>query len=171
MKVARLSFLYTGRLYRQEVFLVPISVRDWVDLRVIVRPEGLYEWKIPMTPSGIDPATFRFVAQFLNQMRHRVLRKSNEYYKKSVFICSLRYPACSAHAPYYHMTCTAPHYFPTLSHKWHRFRKTFLNIKYVFRISLQLLSEIFFTPKRLERCMIVNVYWSLCKVHVIIVKL
>jgi hypothetical protein len=51
--------------------LVLISAKGSVDTRPIVRMEGLGQLKNPSNPSGIEPATFRFVAYCLNQLLYR----------------------------------------------------------------------------------------------------
>ena len=72
MKVVRLSAPRTGRLYPQEISLVLIFIRGWVSPKATVRQEGLCQWQTPVAPSGIALATFRFVAQSLNQIWHHV---------------------------------------------------------------------------------------------------
>jgi hypothetical protein len=70
MKVV-MSALRTDRLYPQEIFLVLISVRDWVNPRAIVQREGLT--RMPMKNSNdIIGNGIRLVLRWLNQLRHRV---------------------------------------------------------------------------------------------------
>jgi len=66
MNVTRLSALYTGRLYSQDIPLVLTFIKR------MSRPQGhsvagrIKSMKNPNDHSGIEPATFRLVEQWLN---------------------------------------------------------------------------------------------------------
>jgi hypothetical protein len=57
----RLSALRVGRPLPPRRFLILISVRGCVVIRIIVRPEGVGQLKNRTTSSGIEPAIFRLV--------------------------------------------------------------------------------------------------------------
>jgi len=52
-----------------------------------------------------------------------VVEKSDKCYEFWVCVCSLSYPACIAHAPYYIVICALSAQFSTLSLKWHNWKK------------------------------------------------
>ena len=71
MMVVRLSALSTGRLYPPGN--IPGTQLCYRLSRTQVHSAaGRMSIKNSMIPLGIEPATFRFVAQSLNQLRHRV---------------------------------------------------------------------------------------------------
>jgi hypothetical protein len=66
-------------MYRPPLPLVPISVTSSRDLRVMERLEGLSQRKDLISPSGIEPANFRVVAQSLKELLHHVPLSNVKY--------------------------------------------------------------------------------------------
>ena len=93
------------------------------------------------------------------------MEKQRVLHKLSVCICSPRYPACNAHAPYCHLWpgrlySTLPHYLKDGAilekKKLTGTQKVCFDFLYKFR-------NIFYSKK--------DVYWSSCKVPVILVRI
>jgi hypothetical protein len=76
----------TGRLYPRKYFWYSFLLRGWVNPRAIVRPEGLCQRKIPMTPWGIEPATFRFDSASTNcaTAYHLIRNITTDYFNGKV---------------------------------------------------------------------------------------
>jgi hypothetical protein len=70
-KVVCLTVLHTGLLYPHEISQVLTSFTAWFDL---------WAGKIPVTQSGIEPATFRPLARWVYQLCHRKSPYNVEYY-------------------------------------------------------------------------------------------
>ena len=96
--------------------------------------------------------------------------------KQQVFwacVCSLAYPACKAHAPYYILICVLSGFiilFHIISQTVWFSKKKLLNIKCVFWFSLQLLLETFLVLRRIQRDIAINVKTSSCKLPVNLVR-
>jgi len=97
--------------------------------------------------------------------------KSNMFCIFWVCVCSLRYPACNAHATYCYLW-PAPLYDVSQLYltKGAVFVKKLSKIKWV-SIFFTTLKETFLTLRKTERDMIKNVFWSSRKVAVILVRI
>jgi hypothetical protein len=81
----------------REVFLALTSIRSWVDPRIIMRPERLYQWKIIMIPSGIEPATFRLVQQWITLLPNSMKSKNSDKMLLNSQEMRMKYSLISSH--------------------------------------------------------------------------
>jgi hypothetical protein len=95
--------------------------------------------------------------------------KINKNHSFWVCVCRLRYPVCNVHAPYYIVICGLSgycilcHYFLTDT----ILEKTWLKMKCLFGLFLQLLSATFLIVRRIHRDIIINVLTPSSKVPVV----
>jgi hypothetical protein len=63
MKVLGCQPIAPAAFTTQEIFLVLISIRGWVNHKGHSASGRIGEWNIPITQSEIEPATFRLVVE------------------------------------------------------------------------------------------------------------
>jgi hypothetical protein len=123
----RLSALRACRPLPPGRFLVLISVRGCVDSRAIVRLAGLGQLKNTMTSSGLEPATFRLIAQRLNQLSYRVplqsVNKTGQYSYVTFRSVFKSRSGIGTHVPLQYLSALIQHFvmktccMPTHKHK------------------------------------------------------
>jgi hypothetical protein len=91
-------------------------------------------------------------------LNHRCRKIGNTCFIFSVRVCSLSYPTCKTHAPYYIVICDPSGYTAFFQHyliNGTNFLTRFLNIKYVFSFSLQISPKIFLILRRIQSDIII----------------
>jgi hypothetical protein len=94
--------------------------------------------------------------------------KSNKYYTFWVCVCSLSYPACNEHVPYFHLSpVRLYHIFTYYLTNGKIFRKKNVTEHKMCFDFLYLFSKTFFILRRIRRNITINVCRSSCKIRVI----
>ena len=156
VKLVRLVPYATAAFTPHVIFLVPISFRDWVDQGVTVRPEGLCQWKIPMTPSGTEPATFQLVEKCLNQLRypHLMLPVLIQKYVFVSYFCLLSTHKCilfhiESHTQPYNKKFS---YATCFGLMWSIIRPLFLKKPFSRNLKLQMPISIYLSFRSCDSC-------------------
>jgi hypothetical protein len=126
----------------------------------------LLKWPLSITDY------YKFFKTTLRRVRSPIVAVEKQWvlHNLSVCICSLRFPACNARAPYCHLWPAPlynifPHYLINLT----IFEKKLPNVKLCFEFLYNLFWN-FFILRKIERDMIKNVYWSSCEVLFMLVR-
>jgi hypothetical protein len=128
MKLISLSGLRTGRLYSQEIFLVLSSVRDWVDPRAILRPEGLFIHLVVCLTTG---------PKSLPKQALRIVRSRASSFKWEYPLLSLRSSNSFLRLlPCLPVTFIPPCVFPSITRCKRQFLRKMWPIQFAFNLRI-----------------------------------